>query len=158
MSALVGHGLAVDPPPGWDAHIYRRPAGPVGITMPVLHTANFALPPHRGDFGGGAVELMGPDHVMVMLVELGSDSVGTALCSSVGLPGPLAASAFRPTTLQRALPGQSGAQWFRTVGDRAFCLYVVLGSHARRHALVASVNQVLAGISVAPAPASAAAR
>ena len=50
--------------------------------------------------------------------------------------------------VQRPLPGQSGAQYFFTEADRAFCLYVVLGSHARRRQLVPEVNLVLSTLSL----------
>jgi hypothetical protein len=52
--------------------------------------------------------------------------------------------------MQRPLPGQSGAQFFFTEAGRAFCLYVVLGSHARRRQLVPEVNLVLSALSVTP--------
>lgn len=154
MSALAGFGLSVDPPPGWDAHIYRRPRPEEGTTFPVMHVANFALPPDRGDFGGGAVELMGPDHVLVTLVELDPASAGTALFARLGVPVPLPPGGFGPTTMQRVIAGQAGGQWFFQARGRAFCLYVVLGSHLDRARLVPEVNRVLASIAVDPVPAA----
>jgi hypothetical protein len=50
---------------------------------------------------------------------------------------------FSPAQLQRTIPGQSGTQYFFSEGGRAFCLYVVLGSHARRAHLVRKVRDVL---------------
>ena len=44
--------------------------------------------------------------------------------------------------------GQSGCQRFFSVAGRAFCLYVVLGSHARRTLLTPRVNAVLASLRV----------
>jgi hypothetical protein len=50
---------------------------------------------------------------------------------------------FDPRKLQRTLHGQSGGQWFFNTGDRAFTLYVVLGSHDRRARLLPHVLAVL---------------
>jgi hypothetical protein len=46
------------------------------------------------------------------------------------------------------IKGQAGAQFFFSDAGRAFCLYVVLGSYARRGALVPKVNAVLAGVRI----------
>lgn len=145
---INGHGVDIDVPRGWDGEIYRRPTGlqPLGRsgeqTNAVLHLGNFPLPGERGDYGSGAVEIMRADDVFVALFEFGSDSVGKALFSSVGVPA-VSADDFAPHTMQRPLPGQSGAQYFFTSNGRAFCLYVALGSHARRRELVPEINRVL---------------
>ena len=57
---------------------------------------------------------------------------------------------FDPATLRRGIPGQSAHQAFFQESDRAFCLYVVLGSHARRAALVPIANRVLASVRIDP--------
>lgn len=145
---LSAHGITVDVPPGWDGEIYRRRPDTVGFapqseeSKPVLHLANFPLMSERGDFGSGAVEVMVGDNILVVLFEYGSDSVGTTLFSAQGIPQ-VAPNDFAPHTMQRPLPGQSGAQYFFTEAGRAFCLYVVLGAHGRRRQLVPEVNQIL---------------
>ena len=53
--------------------------------------------------------------------------------------------------MQRTIVGMSGAQSFFTEGGRAFCAYVVLGSHRARAALVPEVNRLLAGLRIEPA-------
>jgi hypothetical protein len=137
------HRLAVDTPPGWDARIYRRNRSEHGEdTFPVVHAANFPLPAVRGDFGSGAVDRMGHDHVLVTLLEYDAASAGTALFANKGVPRPRPHD-FHPRMLQRTIAGQSGGQWFFHVGDRAFCLYVVLGSHSRRARLVPQVHHLL---------------
>ena len=45
--------------------------------------------------------------------------------------------------LQRLLEGQGGVQRFFTVAGRAFCLYVVFGSFARRVRTIPVVNSIL---------------
>jgi len=140
---VAAHRLAVDTPRGWDAHIYRRDQSEVGEqSYPVMHAANFALPSIRGDFGSGAVDRMRRDNVLVVLLEFDPPSVQTALFANRGVPRPRADD-FHPAQLQRVLPGQSGAQWFFNTGNRAFCLYVVLGSHHRRARLVPHVHELL---------------
>jgi hypothetical protein len=147
------HGLEVDVPRGWDGEIYRRPGGLRALgdraeqTHAVLHVGNFPLPRTRGDYGSGAVEVMGADGVFISLFEFGPESVGKALFSARGLPN-VSADDFAPHSMQRPLPGQSGAQYFFTHGNRAFCLYVALGSHARRRELVPEINQVLGSLSL----------
>ncbi len=152
---LTAHGIEVDVPQGWDGEIYRRSRGlaplsaPPEEVKPVLHLANFPLGSDRGDFGSGAVEVMGPDDLLIVLFEYGSDAVGTTLFRSQGIPK-VAPDDFAPNTMQRPLPGQSGAQYFFTEAGRAFCLYVVLGSHARRRQLVPEVNLVLGTLELDP--------
>lgn len=143
-------GLSVDAPEGWDARIYRREMADLapaaesrGRARGVLHAANFALPMQRGDFGSGAVEMMGPENVLVTLVDHGPDSAGTPLFARQGMPSSLDIQAFSTTRLQRPLPGQGGAQFFFTSEGRGYCLYVVLGSMANGGRLMNQVNEVL---------------
>ena len=145
---MRSEGIEVEVPPGWDGEIYRRSSGitaqsgPGDHSRPVLHMANFPLPSERGDFGSGAVELMRSDDLLVVLFEYGPESVGSALFSAQGMPI-VSAGDFDPNAMQRPLPGQSGAQYFFSVGGRAFCLYVALGSHLFRHELAPMVNEIL---------------
>jgi hypothetical protein len=145
MAKLTGFGISVDLPQGWDGAIRRRVEAPdAGTTHPVLHGANFALPLTRGDFGSGAVEVMGPGDILVVLLEYHPDAGHTALFRHQGLPVPLSPDRFSPAGLQRVIPGQSGTQEFFSLGGRAWSLYVVLGSHSRRSGLVPLANLVLA--------------
>jgi hypothetical protein len=140
---LIGHGLTAALPQRWEGRLYLREAA----ANPVLHLANFALPSGRGDFGSGAVEVMGIEHAFISLVEYGAAEVGQALYAARGIPR-LTVADFAPNQLQRTLPGQLGCQRFFTHNDRPFCLYVVLGS--RRHAatLLTEVHEVLSGLEV----------
>jgi hypothetical protein len=145
---LAGFGLSARLPAGWEGRVYRRTVAPPETAHPVLHAATFALPPQRGDFGAGAVELMGPDDVFVALLEYHPDSASSALFASAGLPIPLDVARFGPTSLQRVIAGQCGAQWFFTAAGRACCLYVVLGSWAGRYPLVDRANQLVVSLAV----------
>ncbi|MDQ3681093.1 MAG: hypothetical protein M3378_11260 [Actinomycetota bacterium] len=156
--------IAMDLPAGWDGRVYRRPvsqpleppggagfrAAGLETTQSIAHAANFALPVERGDFGSGAVELMGRDHVFIALFEYGPESVGTPLFEHQSQPRSLSTSSFSPASLQRTLPDQAGSQVFFSARDRAFCLYVVLGAHDNAQRLISLVNTVIGTIQILP--------
>jgi hypothetical protein len=169
MSQLAGSGIAVDVPAGWDGRIYTRPPEPSGFgsapgglspqgaanaappqietTAAVLHVASFPLPPETGDYGGGAVELMASTDLLVVLFEHGRQSANTPLFAATSMPR-LAAADVKTTQLQRMLEGQGGVQRFFTLAGRAFCLYVVFGSYARRVRTIPVVNGILDTITI----------
>ena len=120
-----------------------------GTEHPVAHLANFPLPPVRGDYGSGAVELMRTADIFVALVEFEPEAASTPLFSHRGIPR-FGVNDFSPHTMQRTIAGMCGAQAFFNRNGRAFCLYVVLGSHALRAPLVAQVNALLAGLEIEP--------
>jgi hypothetical protein len=157
-------GLGVDAPRGWHVEVTRRPGdepppttstgqavGPEpvegDVTRGVLHACTRPLPADRGDFGSGAVDLLGPDDVFVALVDYGSEVADHGLFERQGLPR-LAPSQFAPNRLQRPLPGMSANQQFFSSGGRAFCLFTVLGSHARRMASVPRAAQLVQGLRI----------
>lgn len=166
---LVGHGIAAGLPDGWEGAIVRQEpldlqrskvhsfaADPVVTaatvrSLPVVHLANFPLPPDRGDFGSGAVDVMGSADVFVSLLEYGPENLGTALFARTGVPRGLTADDFDPLSLQRTRGGQAGYQEFFTVAGRPFCLYVVIGEHAQAPRLVEAANAVLSSLEIGPA-------
>ena len=164
---LTGHGITVELPLGWEGRIARRepvasppaavPAGQrtpsateVEQTFPVAHLGNFALPAERGDFGSGAVNVMGPDNVLLCLLEYGPECVDTPLFPRTGLPRHLDPGRFGANQLQRAIKGQAGQQLFFTEASRAFCLFVVLGSQRKSSSLVPLADSVLSAIEITP--------
>jgi hypothetical protein len=136
-------------PPRWEARLFLRDARvEEGASVhPVVHFGNFALPPGRGDFGSGAVEVMRPGHVFVALLEYDPADAGSPLFAAHGLPR-LTPADFAPNALQRRLPGQLGVQRFFTENGRAFCLYVVLGSSHDAPRLIDEVHGLLATVEV----------
>lgn len=159
---LESHGFRVELPAPWEGAVVvgeldaatRRRAQERGTavhTPPALHLATFALPPVRGDFGSGAVDVMAGDDVFVALVEYGPESLGTPLFARAGLPRRLEAGDFRSNALQRWNPGQAGLQVFCTEAGRPLSLYVVLGGTANTPALARQASAVLAGLEVEPA-------
>jgi hypothetical protein len=144
------HGLRVEAPPAWDVRIYRRPTAglpPEERTYPIIHAATFPLPRTRGDYGSGAVEMMRPSDVLVVLLEQDEEATQTRLFERRGFPT-VRPDDFSPYALQRTLRGQSGVQYFFQAAGRAFCLYVVLGSHARRRRLAGIANQLVTSMAV----------
>ncbi len=149
MATIRAHGIESRLPSGFEGRIFVRPA-PVGSSYPVGQFATFPLPDDIGDFGSGAVNLMGPDDVFATLFEFGPESVGTALFSPQGRPGSLTPEEFSPVRVRRGIPGQSGVQRFFTEAGRPFSLYAVLGSHMRRESLVPSVNALISSLVISP--------
>jgi hypothetical protein len=156
---IAAHGLGADLPNGWEGAIRAERAAELGAAgaaggraYPVAHLASFALPDARGDFGSGAVDLMGGEDDFVALLEYGPEEVGTALFSTEGLPRRLDPRRFSGRALQRTLPGQAGMQEFFSHAGRAFCLYVVLGDGSDAHRHVRSVERVLAGLEIEERP------
>ena len=159
MTALAGSGITVDVPSGWEGRIYTRTPEPSGLrpasamapqqetTGAVMHVASFPLPPETGDYGGGAVELMSTKDLLVVLFEHGRQSANTPLFAATSIPR-IQATDVSPVQLQRVLEGQGGVQRFFTVAGRAFCLYVVFGSFARRVRTIPVVNGILDTISI----------
>jgi hypothetical protein len=153
MSRLSGSGIDVDVPDGWEGRIYTRQPDPnpggfaassirPETTEAVLHVASFPLPPETGDYGGGAVETMSNADLLVILFEHGRASANLPLFAPTSIPR-ITADDVSASTLQRLIEGQGGVQRFFTIAGRAFCLYVVFGSYARRVRTVPVVNGIL---------------
>ena len=162
---LAAHGLTATLPAGWEGTITaaQEPQiraqtltedGEAGVrpsTAPlVAQFATFPLPATRDDFGGDAVAAMGPDDVLIALLEYGSEEVSSALFSDVGLPRRLDPRAFSPRMLHRRIAGHAGLQLFFNDTGRAFCLYVVIGDADDTHRLVRRAEQVLASVTIDP--------
>ena len=151
MSRLEGSGVGVEVPPGWEGAItgggFELMAD--GAREPtVMHLGSFPLPVERGSFGTGAVELMSTQDVFIALFEYGPESADTPLFAAQGIPHSLQARQFDRDALLHAVPEQSGLQQFFTHRGRAFCLYVVLGSHIDRADLLPQVNAVLDSLEI----------
>jgi hypothetical protein len=167
MGELSSHGFAVRVPAGWEAEIYRRepdiatsgiaglgaaafgPSANEGLHYPpIVHLSTIALPPERGDFGGGALGALTGRDIFISLFEYERRDSANSLFANDGPPWPLSADDFDPSTLRVALPGQTGCQRFFRHRGRAFALYVVLGSHSLRRLIVPAVNDALAAIDI----------
>ncbi len=149
MKQLSGHGMAVNLPQGWDGRIYTRRDEVGDTTNRSLHAATFALPADPGDFAAGAVEHMSDSDVLVVLLEYDRAAAGTALFAGDGLPATLAPERFSPNAMPRVVPGRTASQFFFTIAGRAFCLFVVLGSHNDRVRLAGLATSVTSSITIA---------
>lgn len=151
---LSAHGITLQVPTGWDAAI-KLTGGDgksihlpeAGTRNPVAHLANFPLPARRGDFGSGVVEIMDRRDIMVMLLEYDQEASSTALFKA-HRPKRLDVSDFDTQQLQVQIPGKAGCQRFFSESNRAFCLYVVIGSWLLRHALIPIASQAVADITI----------
>jgi hypothetical protein len=148
VEKLTRNGIEIELPDGWDARIYRRQAEADTVTRRALQAASFALPPNLGDYAVGAVETMAVADVLVVLLEFDPDSAGQGLFKNEGMPTFIGADDFSPTAMPRAVPGKTAAQWFFSMNGRAFCLYVVLGSHRDRADLLPLARSVVGTIKV----------
>jgi hypothetical protein len=162
MSTLSAHGISVELPSGWEGRIAQRDttapaaataarvarvAEPSSTTGALLQAANFALPSSTGDFGSGAVEVMANPDLLIVLFEYDRPSASTPLFASRGIPR-VTADDFSPVALQHVLKGQGGTQQFFNEAGRAMCLYVVLGSFARRVRTVPVINDLLSTVTI----------
>lgn len=151
MSRLQRAGVSVEVPSGWEGTAVgggTEPQAKDGSRQTLaLHVASFPLPVEMATFGASAVETMRSDDVLVALVEYGPESAGTPLFAHQGIPR-LTADMFSRDNLHRTVPGQSGLQHFFTHKGRAFCLYVVLGSHLDRADLVPKANAILDSLDI----------
>ena len=151
MTRMARSGISVDVPTGWEGTIDGggfEQLSTGGSRPTLMHVGSFPLPADRGSFGSGATELMNTDDILIVLFEYGPESAGTPLFAAEGTPRSLSPDDFDRDALQHAIPGQSGVQRFFTTGGRAFCLYVVLGSHIDRIELIPRVNQVLSTVEI----------
>ena len=149
MTALSAEGITVDLPPGWEGAIGSESTLNDGsVRNVVAHFASFPLPSRRGDFGGGAVDLMGPNDAFISLFDYGRQSAGTALFATEGAPTALDAGHFDRSVLQKPLPAHSGVQRFFTASGRAMCLYIVVGSHIDRAEVLPEINKFLSSLTI----------
>lgn len=138
-------GVSVEVPRGWDGRLYRRDGRE--RERVVVHLSTAPLPSHRGDYGSGAVEQLSADDVLVALLEF-EPSASEAQLFQGSFPSWVEADAFSPTVLQRAVPGQAGAQWFFSTAGRAFCLYAVIGQLTNQRRLARLVTDAIRSISI----------
>ena len=74
MATIRAHGIAAQLPRRFEGRIFIRPTS-VGMSYPVGQFATSPIPDDIGDFGSGAVTLMGPDDVFATLFEYGPESL-----------------------------------------------------------------------------------
>jgi hypothetical protein len=135
-------------PTRFEGKIHRHKPHAGDCTYAVAQFSTFALPAGTADFGNGAVQVMGTRDVFAVLLEYGPESVGTKLFAEQGMPRTFEPHDFTRSMARDGSGLQSAVQRFFVEGGRPFSLYVVLGSHLGRRALMAPLRELLAGIHV----------
>jgi hypothetical protein len=88
--------------------------------------------------------------VFMVLFEYERSSAGVGLFAHQGTPGSVKVGDFDRNQLQRLIPGQSGLQLFFSTAGRAFCWYIVIGSHFDRIDSIPTINEVLGALVIEP--------
>ena len=144
----VAHGFDLHPGAGWHVAAHRQTPEFAGqASNLVVHASTVALRRDDGDFGSGVAERLGANDLFCSFFEYDAASAGAALFAARGLPRPRP-SDFLVGAQQRPMPGQSAAQYFFTEASRAWCLFVVLGSHSRRQSGAVRVSALLKGVHI----------
>lgn len=139
-------GFDLTLPPGWQAAARRQEPSVAGRPGNLLvHAATVPLPRERGDYGSGVVTTLGTDDLFLAFFEHDKASASSPLFRARGLPVVRPAD-FDPGAMQRVRPGMSGGQWFFSAAGRAWCLFAVLGSHARRQRGAVRIGDLLEGV------------
>lgn len=150
MTRLADSGIRVEVPNGWKGRVATRvlPARTGRErAYAVVHVATIPLPEDTSDFGSNVVRKLGAHDVFFTLFEYAPESATEPLFAHER-PSVLRARDFTNDQLQRQLDDQLGVQRFFTETDRAFCLYVVLGSIGARRSALATVNSLLASVRI----------
>jgi hypothetical protein len=100
---IAAHGIALDLPRSWEAHLYSLPGGD-----PVLHAASFPLPAADGDFGSGATGKMPPHGAFLALKEY---RPGPRLVPGVGLFASVGPASPGSSTSSPRLDARSASIW-----------------------------------------------
>jgi hypothetical protein len=150
MSRLTGHGISLRLPRGWEGTIFVPDLPPPAINLPVLHASDQGISMRRSTFAPELAARAGATGTLVVLVEFDPGLANEGLYATSGLPLPIRRTDLHPHALQIPDPLQEGRQWFLSIRDRAFCLYVVVGIGPGTHDRVALVNEALGTLRIDP--------
>jgi hypothetical protein len=141
---LAGLGLRVELPPSWDGRII----GSQGRA--VLHAASFPLPATGGDdLAGAAAERIPADGVLIALLEMGPDVLGSVLYANEGVPE-IAPAQIAPGVASGPIPERAGGgEEALHAAGRPFMLYVAVGTAADAEALAGEADAVLETLRIA---------
>ncbi len=146
---LDAHGVRVTLPQGWSGRLFARAAD-----VATLHAGNFPVMLGDGEFGDRSTARMPDPGVFVALTEYRPGrglEPGRGLFEPHRVPLPLDPTGFSASRLAHPRPGQVGSQYFFTVSERPFCLYVVLaGLRAQRRRALLSADAMLRSLHIAP--------
>ena len=141
-------GLAVaGPGRGWDTRIYRRASARRRARSPTrcCTPAPGRCPPSAATSAAASSSCSAP-RTCSSRWSSSAPRWPTRACSRSRACRGSRPRSSGPTGCQRVVPGRSAAQHFFSEGGRAFCLFTVLGSHARRMALVPRAAQLVGAL------------
>ena len=146
---LTGFGISIDLPSGWEGRIFKNADDEESHAFPIVHLTDFPLRVVEANFAGPMIATMDSSSSLLVLCEYGPEQAGTPLFAAGAPPnvirlGDLYSDAFFGPHHHSLL----ARQWFFTLGSRAFCLYVVLGTEADAIDRLDQINSILASISV----------
>jgi hypothetical protein len=126
-------GISLDVPTGWWARIWNHlPSQPERSVAPALHAGNFALPLEDGSFGFGAtIPTMREANTFLALVEVAAPSAADeGIFEHQSLPDAMPLEDFTQSWLTNDSTHFLSRQYFCTLSERAFALFVAFGSRA----------------------------
>jgi hypothetical protein len=130
---IARYGVSVTVPARWQGRIYARPGG-----LPILHEANFRLPPNDDDLGTKASMRMGARGIFIVLLESGTKTG----FRQARLPIRVRRSDFLPR-FKGAPPSHAFAQRRFITRNRSFSVWVQFGERKPSNAMLRRANIVL---------------
>jgi hypothetical protein len=155
MSHLAGHGISIGLPRGWEGTIFVPDLPAPAVNLPVLHATDKALSTGRSTFAPELAARAGATGVVIVLAEYDPRLANEGLFATQGLSIPIRRTDLHPGAMQVPQPLQEGRQWFVSIRDRAFCLYVVVGTGPGLRDRLALVNETLGTLRIDPLRRSA---
>ncbi len=150
MTRLASHGIGIDVPKGWEGRIFVPDLDPPAINLPILHLTDAVLTVERSSYAPELAARAGGSGTLLALLEFDHTLANVGLYGPRGLHLPLTRGRFHHRALQFPSRVQEGHQRFFSEGDRAFCLYVVLGTGRGVDRRLGQVNRALASLEIRP--------
>ena len=150
MSRLARNGIEIRLPNAWEGRIFVPDLPPPAVNLAVLHATDQALTMQRSTFAPELAARAGAGGTVVVLVEFDPVSANHGLYGPQGLSLPIRRGDLNASSLQVPDPNQEGRQWFFSLHDRAFCLYVVVGIGPGVADRLSVVNDMLGTLRIDP--------
>jgi hypothetical protein len=155
MTHLSRQGISIRLPHGWEGRIFVPDLPPPALNLPVLHATDQPLTMGRSTFAPELAARAGGVGTVIALVEFDPHLADEGLYAAQGLSLPVRRTDLHPKALQVPDEQQEGRQFFFSLGGRAFCLYVVVGTGPGLPDRLARLNQGLGALRIDPLRRSA---
>jgi hypothetical protein len=150
MTVLAGHGLSIGLPSGWEGRIFVSDLPAPAVNLPVMHATDLALTSERSTFAPEIAARAGGTGTLVTLAEFESRLANVGLYEPTTLGLPIRRQDLHANALQVPAPELEGHQRFCSLGERAFALYVVVGTGPGFGDRLHRVNEILGTLEVQP--------